>query len=105
MGYAIVKIGGSQIKVEEGQTIKVPRVKSPSFDVLAYNDGAKLTVGEPLLTNVTVKASITAETAEKTRVARFRAKSRYRKVKGHKQPYSQIRIDKILVKASRKHGA
>ncbi len=96
MKFAIVKLGGKQFKVSEGSTIKLEIQPEISFDVLLYSNAGETLVGDPVVKDVVVKAHLLEETHEKTTIARFRAKSRYRKVKGHKQPVSIIKIDSIL---------
>lgn len=103
MNYAIVRLGGKQFKIVEGDTISVERQQNPvKIDVLAYAEGDNITLGTPVLSNVTVTAEIVDEETVKTTVARYKAKSRYRKVNGHKQPYSIIKISKISTKGESK---
>lgn len=79
--------------------IEVERQKTPlKISALMYSDGSKKLIGEPELKEVDVKASIVEEKlGKKIRVARFKKKSGYEKVKGHRQLISIIKIDKILV--------
>jgi len=103
MDYAIVRLGGKQFKVSEGDTISVERQVNPvELEVLAYSEDDKITLGTPVLSNVEVKAEIVNEERVKTTVARYKSKSRYRKVKGHKQPFSIIKISKVSKKGSTK---
>ena len=96
MKYAIVRLGGKQFKVSEGDVFNVERQANPlSIEVLAYSEGENLELGTPILTDVVVKAEITDEDTVKTRVARYKSKSRYRKVNGHKQPFSVIKVTEI----------
>ncbi|MFZ5366427.1 MAG: 50S ribosomal protein L21 [Patescibacteria group bacterium] len=102
MKYAVVKIGGSQYKVSEGDEIEVLRlpqkegeeIEFPEVLLLVSEAGVK--IGQPQVSGVTVKAKILSHfKAEKIRVARFKAKSRYRKVKGFRAALTRIRIEKI----------
>ena len=103
MNYAIVRLGGKQFKISEGDTIQVERQESPlKIEVLAYSEGDKISLGTPVLSDVTVSAEIIDEETVKTIVARYKSKSRYRKVNGHKQPYSIIKISKIYTKGETK---
>jgi large subunit ribosomal protein L21 len=98
MNYAIVRLGGKQFKIEEGDTVTVERQQSPvNVEVLAYAEGDTITLGTPVLTNVTVTAEVIDEKTVKTVVSRYKSKSRYRKSNGHKQPFSIIKISKISV--------
>ncbi|MFZ5424849.1 MAG: 50S ribosomal protein L21 [Patescibacteria group bacterium] len=102
MKYAIVKIGGKQLKVTEGYTFEIERQNGVNLDVLYYTDGDEILVGDPFVKDVEVKASIEGESrGDKVRVARYRAKSRYHKVKGHKQPLSIVKVTSISKKASK----
>ena len=101
--YAVVKIGGKQLKISEGDTFQIEHQADVKFDVLAFNDGSGVDLGTPLLKDVVVKASVLEEVkSKKVRVARFRAKSRYDKVKGHRQVMSVIKIDSISKKGEKK---
>jgi len=98
MNYAIVRLGGKQFKIEEGDTVTVERQQSPvNVEVLAYAEGDNITLGTPVLTNITVTAEVIDEKTVKTVVSRYKSKSRYRKSNGHKQPFSIVKISKISV--------
>jgi large subunit ribosomal protein L21 len=98
MSYAVVRIGGKQFRVEEGDKIEVTRQKAPyKVDVLYCSTENQVYVGAPVLTNITVKTKLVEDKlGDKVRVARFRSKSRYRKVKGHRQPLSVLEVTKIV---------
>ena len=102
MKYAVIRIGGKQFKVEEGSVFKLPRQKTLATEVLLFSDGKKIEVGTPIVKGVTVKVEVLEETSEKTRVARYRSKSRYRKVTGHKQPISILKVKSIGTKPEKK---
>ncbi len=95
--YAVIKLGSKQYLVHEGDEIELERQKSPlKIDVLLYADGSDVIIGDPYLSVVSVKTSVLEEKlGKKVRVARFKKKSRYDKVKGHRQPISVVKIDKI----------
>jgi large subunit ribosomal protein L21 len=102
MKYAIVKLGGKQFKITEGLKFDVERQSDLVFDVLYYTDGKEILVGEPVLTDIVVKAKIVEDKkARKIRVARYKSKSRYRRVQGHKQPISVIEIESISTKKAK----
>ena len=101
MNYAIIRLGGKQFKVVEGDTINVERQSSPvKVDVLAYAEDENIIIGTPVISNIEIKADIIDEDNVKTIVARYKSKSKYRKVNGHKQPFSVIKISKISKKDS-----
>ena len=98
--YAIIATGGKQYKVSEGDVIKVEKLdveagKEVVFDnVLAVsNDGLK--VGSDVA-NATVKATVMDQgKGKKVIVYRYKRKSGYHKKNGHRQSYTQVKIEKI----------
>ena len=98
--YAIIATGGKQYKVAEGDIIKVEKLgaeagEAYTFDqVLAVsNDGLK--VGADVA-NATVTASVVANgKAKKVIVYKYKRKSGYHKKNGHRQQYTQVKIEKI----------
>lgn len=88
--FAVICTGGKQYKVRAGQMLKVekiiPKGKSKK-DVLEFED---------ILNGKKVTAKIISENKfPKIRVLKFRAKKRYKKIVGFRQPYSEIKIEKI----------
>jgi large subunit ribosomal protein L21 len=100
MKYAVISFGGKQFKVSEGDTFKIERQKTPlKVDVLMYSEDDNVLVGVPTLAEVEVTAAVLEEKRDKKiRVGRFKSKSRYRRVKGHRQPISIVKIEKIELK-------
>ena len=96
--YAIIKLGGKQFKVHEGDIFKIERQDGLKLEVLAYSNGEGIILGTPTLSDVTVSASVIKEQlGPKVKINRFKAKSRYRRAKGHRQPLSIVKIDDILM--------
>ena len=95
MRYAIVRIGGRQFKIEEGQTLTVDRFDNVVDEVLLFVDGDNVKIGKPLVSGVKVKTKVLEEGKVKTEIRRFRAKSRHRRKLGHKQPVTKVLIEKI----------
>ena len=98
--YAIIATGGKQYKVAEGDIIKVEKLgaeagETVTFDqVLAVNDGSMKAGAE--VANATVSATVVKEgKAKKVIVYRYKRKSGYHKKNGHRQTYTQVKIDKI----------
>ncbi len=98
--FAVVKIAGQQFRVQEGQNLYVPHITGNAGDkvnftevLFADNDG-NITVGQDV--KVTVDAEIIAE-KQGDKVIAFKMKRRkgFRKKKGHRTLYTQIRINKI----------
>ncbi|MAF79634.1 50S ribosomal protein L21 [bacterium] len=100
--FAIIESGGKQYKVELGtkaQVEKLPMDKKGSvvFDkVLLKSDGKKVEVGTPYIDGASIEAKALGEGREKKKIVfRYHSKTRYRKKKGHRQPYSEVEISKI----------
>lgn len=102
MKYAVIKTGGKQYKVKEDEKIVIDRVEGErqgkvNFDevFLVVND-KKVEIGTPKVKKAKVVGEIVRqEKGEKIRVAKFRAKSRYRKVKGFRSLLTCVKIKKI----------
>jgi len=106
--YAIIETGGKQYKVSKGEALKIEKLKTKNRknfeegdkivfnEVLLKNDGKKTQIGTPLLKNARVEAKIEKiGRAPKIDVIKYKAKSRYFKKRGHRQPYFKVRIEKI----------
>ncbi|MCR5271880.1 MAG: 50S ribosomal protein L21 [Lachnospiraceae bacterium] len=99
--YAIIATGGKQYKVSEGDIITIEKLGVEAgnevvFDnVLAVSDG-ELKVGNPTVSGATVKASVVKEgRAKKVIVYKYKRKTGYHKKNGHRQSYTQVKIEKI----------
>lgn len=99
--YAIIATGGKQYKVSEGDIITIEKLgledgANVTFDqVLAVNNG-KLTVGAPTVSGATVTASVVKEgRGKKVIVYKYKRKSGYHKKQGHRQAFTQVKIEKI----------
>lgn len=98
--YAIIATGGKQYKVSEGDTIRVEKLGAEAGDTVEFDDvlaigGDKLMVGDDVKS-----ASVSATVVENGRgkkviVYRYKRKSGYHKKNGHRQAYTQVKIDKI----------
>jgi large subunit ribosomal protein L21 len=100
--YAIIATGGKQYKVQEGDIIFVEKldVEANSTveinDVLAVSKDGKLSVGTPLVDGAKVTATVIKHgKAKKVIVFKYKRKKDYRKKQGHRQPYTQLKIEKI----------
>lgn len=101
--YAIVQLLGKQYKVSPGDSLVVDRVTAEAgkklevIDVLLIADGDKVTVGQPTVAKAKVTFTVGEHSrSKKLRVAKFKAKSRYRRVKGHRQSQSTLTVEKIV---------
>jgi large subunit ribosomal protein L21 len=101
MKKAVITTGGHQYVVAEGDTISVERLKdadkSIKFDALLLIDGDKTTVGAPLVSGVSVTATVVDNEAKADKVTaiRYKAKKRVHKLHGHRQLQTILKIDKI----------
>ena len=104
MSFAIIQTGGKQYKVAVGDEIAVEKIKgdykvgdSITIESVVLKDDGKTTeIGSPYIKGAEVKATITESAKlDKVMVVRYRAKSRYHKRNGHRQPYMGQKIDSI----------
>jgi large subunit ribosomal protein L21 len=100
--YAVIKTGGKQYRVSAGETLKIETVagvvgSAVVLDkVLMVGEGDKVTVGKPLLSGASVKATIVSHgRADKVKIFKMRRRKHYQKHQGHRQNYTEIRIDGI----------
>lgn len=100
--YAVVRTGGKQYRVEAGTTLVVEKLpgdpgSTVTFDrVLLVGDGDEVTVGTPTVTGATVSATVLGQVlGDKIVVFKFKQKAKYRRRTGHRQRYTQLRVDEI----------
>lgn len=100
--YAIIKTGGKQYRVQEGDNIFVEKLASDVdsevvFDqVLAVVNDGDVKVGSPVVEGAKVTAKVLEQVKEKkVLVFKYKAKSDYRRRQGHRQPYTKVVIEKI----------
>jgi large subunit ribosomal protein L21 len=100
---AVIKTGGKQYLVKAKDKVKVEKLNAKAgdkvnFEVLmtSEEEGKNLKLGTPSLKDSSVEAKILAQSkAKKVRVVHYKPKTRYHKVYGHRQPYTQVEITKI----------
>jgi large subunit ribosomal protein L21 len=100
--YAVIKTGGKQYRVITGETLKVEILPGEIGSaivldkVLMVSDGENLSVGKPVLPGATVAATIISHgRGDKVRIFKMRRRKHYQKNQGHRQNYTEIRIDGI----------
>ena len=100
--YAIVEVGGMQWKVQEKQTLRVPLIemepgKPVQFDrVLLVADDQNVKIGRPVVEGAKVDATVVSHgKGDKVLVFKKKRRKNYKKLRGHRQQYSEIRIEKI----------
>lgn len=107
MKYAVIKSGGKQYRVTEGETLSVELLSAKGEiefkEVLLLVDGDKVEMGAPFLSGVSVYAEVIGDVkGDKIEVFKYKSKSRYRKHTGHRQGYTSIKITGIGSKPSKK---
>lgn len=102
--YAIIETGGKQFRVAEGDEIRIEKISGQEGDnvefdrVLAIVDDAKSTLGAPLVEGAIVKGTVLGQgKADKVIIFKYLPKKDFRKKKGHRQPYTAVRIDAIVL--------
>ncbi|MGQ9630918.1 MAG: 50S ribosomal protein L21 [bacterium] len=100
--YAIIESGGKQYKVQEGEYVQVEKIEGEEgreirFDrVLMIADGERVEIGTPTLKNASVEAEIVRQGKDKKIVVfKYKPKKNYRRKRGHRQPFTKVRIKKI----------
>ena len=100
--YAIIKTGGKQYRVAEGDVVMVEKLaanegEAVTFDqVLTVVKDDEVVVGKPLVEGARVTAKVEAQGKDKKiLVFKYKAKSNYRRRQGHRQPFTKVVIDKI----------
>jgi len=108
MTYAIIKTGGRQYRVAEGDTIDVDLVdveagKTATFaDVLMFADGKNLTHGDPLISGAKVTAEVVEQRKDKKVIAfKFRRRKGYHRTVGHRRKLTRVKIKSINVGAKK----
>jgi len=100
--YAVIKTGGKQYRVESGAQVRVESLVADvgaavSFDeVLLVGGGDTVKVGAPLVSGAKVKATVVSHgRGEKVKIFKMRRRKHYQKSQGHRQDYTEVRIDEI----------
>ena len=100
--YAVILTGGKQLRVEEGNVIRVEKLDveagaTYTFDqVAAIGDESGLTIGAPTVEGATVTAKVLENgKGKKIRVFTYKPKCGQKKAQGHRQPYTQLKIESI----------
>jgi len=103
--YAVIKTGGKQFKVAEGDTLKVEKLAAEVGKVFNLNsvltivDGDKVTIGTPIVNGASVDATVISHgKGDKIKIFKMNRRKGYRKSQGHRQTFTEIKIDKIAVK-------
>ena len=101
--YAVIQTGGKQYRVKSGEQVKVESLTADvgaavSFDqVLMLGEGEGVKVGAPFVSGAKVKATVVSHgRGEKVRIFKMRRRKHYAKSQGHRQNFTEVRIDEIV---------
>jgi large subunit ribosomal protein L21 len=101
--YAVIKTGGKQYKVAPGERLKVETLPADVGaevvldQVLLVGEGDSVRLGQPIVAGATVKATVVAHgRGEKIRIFKMRRRKHYQKHQGHRQNYTELKIDSIV---------
>ena len=100
--YAIIKTGGKQYRVQEGDLITIEKLEAAADETVTFdqvltvvNDGS-VKVGTPLVDGAKVTGKVVEHgKGKKILVFKYKAKSNYRRRQGHRQPFTKVRIESI----------
>ena len=100
--YAVIKTGGKQYRVQQGDVIFVEKIDSQANDavtfeeVLLVGDGEQTKIGAPVVKGAKVEGKVLSQVkAKKIVVYKYKAKKNERKKQGHRQPYTKVEITAI----------
>jgi len=100
--YAVIATGGKQYRVSEGTVLRVEKLEAEAGStvefgqVLVVGEGAQAAVGAPYVTGAKVTATVQAHgKGDKVRIVKFRRRKHYLRQKGHRQPYTEIKVTGI----------
>jgi large subunit ribosomal protein L21 len=99
--YAVIRTGGKQYRVSEGQTLRVEKLPGSAGEKVTFSDvlligGDTPKIGQPLVKGATVSAEIKAQDrGPKIVIFKFRRRKNYRRKTGHRQPYTELKITGI----------
>ena len=100
--YAVIKTGGKQYRVSEGDVLRIEKLDAEdgaavAFDqVLMVSDGDQVQVGTPVLESGSVEAEVVGSgRGRKVEIIKFKRRQNYKRTLGHRQPYTEVRITGI----------
>jgi large subunit ribosomal protein L21 len=101
--YAVIKTGGKQYRVAPGEKIKIEQIPADVGSqividqVLMVGEGESVKVGNPLVSGAKVTATVMSHgRGDKVRIFKLRRRKHYAKTQGHRQSFTEVRIDEIV---------
>ena len=101
--YAVIRTGGKQYRVTEGQTLRVEKLTGKAGDKITFSDvllvgGDSPKIGQPFVKGASVAAEIAGEgKGKKIIVFKFKRRKNYRRKTGHRQPFTELKITGIKI--------
>jgi large subunit ribosomal protein L21 len=100
--YVVIKTGGKQYRVAEGETFQVERLEVEEGASVVFNavlmiaDGDQVRIGTPYIEGARVTATVKSQgRGPKVLIVKFRRRKHYRKTQGHRQSYTELRVSGI----------
>jgi large subunit ribosomal protein L21 len=99
--YAVIKTGGKQYRVSEGDRLRVEKLPGEpgaqvTFDEVLMIGGEKVAIGTPVVKGAKVRAEIVTQGRDKKVIVfKFRRRKNYRRKRGHRQPFTELKITGI----------
>ena len=109
--YAIIKTGGKQYRVQQGDEFRVEKLDANVGDTVVFDDvvavgGDKLVAGTPFVDGYAVEAEVLEQgKADKVIIYKYKAKKDYRRKNGHRQPYTLVKVTGIGASAKKAEKA
>ena len=99
MTFAIIQTGGKQYKVSAGEKIKIEKLSAEAGDSVVFDkilltaNGEDIKIGTPYIEGAKIEGKILKQGRDKKKIVfRYHSKTRYRKKKGHRQDYTEVKI-------------
>src|SRR3989344_5351262 len=99
MAFAIIQTGGKQYKVSSGAKLKIEKLNVQTGDSVVFDkilltaDGEDIKIGTPYIKGAKIEGKILKQGRDKKKIVfRYHSKTRYRKKKGHRQDYTEVKI-------------
>ena len=99
MTFAIIQTGGKQYKVSSGAKLKIEKLNVQTGDSVVFDkilltaDGEDIKIGTPYIEGAKIEGKILKQGRDKKKIVfRYHSKTRYRKKKGHRQSYTEVKI-------------
>lgn len=99
--YAVIKTGGKQYRVAQGDRLRVEKLPGDVGSTVTFSEilmlgGDKVAVGKPTVAGASVTAEIVAQDrAKKIIIFKFRKRKNYRRKRGHRQPFTELKITSV----------